>query len=221
MGPTGSGKSTFINKACQTEEMVVGKGLESCTAVVASSKQFQLNGRTVVLIDTPGFDDTNRSDAEILGDISVYLTAAYEYGVRLTGVLYLHRISDNRVSGLTRRNMKMFQKMCGPEAMNNVIIVTNMWGGVDGSVGQLRETELQSNNAFLAEAMKKGAQMRRHDDTHRSACDIISELLKNDPVTLKIQTEIVYENKNLLDTEAGNSAKPGVYGANQEQHGEK
>ncbi|KAE9383492.1 hypothetical protein BT96DRAFT_43582 [Gymnopus androsaceus JB14] len=53
--------------------------------------------------------------------------------------------------------------------------------------------------------MKKGAQMRRHDDTHRSACDIISELLKNNPITLKIQTEIVYENKNLLDTEAGNT----------------
>jgi len=38
-----------------------------------TSKPFALNGHTVTLIDTPGFDDTNRSDTDILKSISAYL----------------------------------------------------------------------------------------------------------------------------------------------------
>ena len=38
------------------------------------SPPFVLDGRHVTLIDTPGFDDTARSDTEILKQISAFLS---------------------------------------------------------------------------------------------------------------------------------------------------
>jgi GTPase Era involved in 16S rRNA processing len=38
------------------------------------SPTFRLRGRQVILIDTPGFDDTNKSDADILKMIAAFLT---------------------------------------------------------------------------------------------------------------------------------------------------
>jgi predicted GTPase len=37
------------------------------------AQPFELDGRMVVLIDTPGFDDTNKSDADILRMIALFL----------------------------------------------------------------------------------------------------------------------------------------------------
>ena len=54
----------------------VGVGLESCTAEVQVADEFTLDGRTVTLIDTPGFDDTTKSDTEILKLIAFFLANA-------------------------------------------------------------------------------------------------------------------------------------------------
>ena len=93
MGATGSGKSSvgsvclaimtrnspdrlqFINKASGSH-LVVGKGLESRTAEVVLADVFNLDGRRVLLIDSPGFDDTTQSDTEILKLIAAFLTTS-------------------------------------------------------------------------------------------------------------------------------------------------
>jgi len=51
----------------------VGDELESCTNIVQPGKPFNLDGRSVVLIDTPGFDDTMRSDVDVLNTIATFL----------------------------------------------------------------------------------------------------------------------------------------------------
>lgn len=48
--------------------------LESCTPEVQLANEFTLDGRQVLLIDTPGFDDTTKSDTEILKNIATFLT---------------------------------------------------------------------------------------------------------------------------------------------------
>jgi hypothetical protein len=53
--------------------MRVGDDLESCTDAVEISPPFTLNNRTVYLIDTPGFDDTVKSDAGVLREIALCL----------------------------------------------------------------------------------------------------------------------------------------------------
>ena len=89
MGATGSGKTSvrtrcswtarelihgfqFINIASGSQ-LRVGVNLTSCTAEVELANEFVLDGRRVILIDTPGFDDTNISDAEILEKIAAFL----------------------------------------------------------------------------------------------------------------------------------------------------
>ncbi len=53
--------------------MPVSSGLKSCTSKVELSEPFVLNGKKIRLIDTPGFDDSNRSDADVLGTITDFL----------------------------------------------------------------------------------------------------------------------------------------------------
>ncbi|KIK51367.1 hypothetical protein GYMLUDRAFT_234181 [Collybiopsis luxurians FD-317 M1] len=205
MGATGSGKSTFINKACGRDEMTVGDSLVSCTADIKLSSIFKLNGRDVCLIDTPGFDDTNRKDVDVLGDIAGHIACAYKNNIKLAGVLYLHRISDNRITGVTKRNIKMFHNLCGYDAMKNIAVITTRWDLVTETEGASREREIRTNPSFFKDAITNGAGLIRHlTNTTHSAQEILSDLIvKSEPVALKIQKELVDENKNLHDTAAG------------------
>ena len=53
--------------------LIIGDNLGSCTASVQLADGLILDGRPVVLIDTPGFDDTNKSDTDILKLIATFL----------------------------------------------------------------------------------------------------------------------------------------------------
>ena len=52
-----------------------GSRLESCTTEVRAVRLFNhpVYGDRLVLVDTPGFDDTNKSDLEILQMVSDWL----------------------------------------------------------------------------------------------------------------------------------------------------
>lgn len=51
-------------------------GLKSCTDRVQETPKFEVDGRSIVLIDTPGFDDTTKSDREILDLIAQFLASS-------------------------------------------------------------------------------------------------------------------------------------------------
>ncbi|KAG1809655.1 P-loop containing nucleoside triphosphate hydrolase protein, partial [Suillus subaureus] len=202
MGATGSGKSTFINKASGSN-LPVGHGLESCTSEVQISRPFVVDGRVVTLIDTPGFDDTIRSDRDILIMITAYLSKTYEYGAKLAGVIYMHRISDFRMGGTSKRNFKVFRELCGERSLKNVIIMTNMWLQVTREIGEAREAELASMDKFFKPVLQKGARLLRHDGTLESAHTILRYLINNQAAPLRIQQEIVDEHKSIEKTAAG------------------
>ncbi|KII85057.1 hypothetical protein PLICRDRAFT_178817 [Plicaturopsis crispa FD-325 SS-3] len=202
MGATGTGKSTFINLASGSS-LGVGRGLHSCTSAVETALPFEVDGRWVTLIDTPGFDDTTTSDTEILKMISSFLGERYKSGQKLSGILYMHRISDFRVGGVSKRNFGMFRKLCGEDTLGNVVIVTNMWGEVAPERGEAREAELAGDDRFFKPVLDKGARMARHDGTVRSAVGIIRQLVGSRPQALRIQRELVDENKSLCRTAAG------------------
>jgi len=159
------------------------------------------------LIDTPGFDDTTRSDTDILKTIADFLGDEYERGNVLAGVLYFHRISDFRVGGSSARNFNMFQKLCGDTALKNVVLVTNMWGEIDPQLGAAREAELMNDDLFFGPVLDKGAKMARHDNTLSSAQAIIRRILNNHPIPLRIQKELVDEGKDISETSAGEELK--------------
>ena len=62
----------FINLASGSK-LDVGTSLKSCTEEVQVSKQFTVDDRPVVLVDTPGFHDTFKSDMDVLNSIAQWM----------------------------------------------------------------------------------------------------------------------------------------------------
>ena len=58
-------------------DLPVGYGLRACTADVQVAEPFVLDDKIVTLIDTPGFDDTVKTEAEILRLIADFLSETY------------------------------------------------------------------------------------------------------------------------------------------------
>jgi len=200
MGATGSGKTSFINLASGSK-LDVGVDLKSCTEEVQTSERFTVDDRPVVLVDTPGFHDTVKSDMDILNSIARSLAAWYERGESLSGIIYVHRISDVRFTGTAAKSFKTLLAMCGDQALRNVVIMTTMWGKVTAEVGVARERELASS--FFKPALDNGALLLRHNDSIESTHQLIRTILDKQWVTLRIQKEIVDQGKSLSETAAG------------------
>jgi len=189
MGPTGSGKTTFVNLVSGSS-LGVGQGLESCTSEVQASVRFTVGGKEVVLIDTPGFGDTALADSDIWKIIAASFVTSYRTGIRFAGIIYMQRISDVKMAGSARQSFKMFQDLCGEDAYPNVLLVTSMWDMVTLDVGNSREQELATKDIFFKPVLEKGARMMRHDNTRESALEIVQNLVDKPPVALQIQREL-------------------------------
>ena len=83
----------------------------------------------------------------------------YKSGSQLVGLIYMHRLTDRRFTGIAGRNFRIFRELCGETSLKNVVLVTNMWNEVSRYVGEAREKELASD--FLKPALDKGAKMVR------------------------------------------------------------
>ncbi|TDL17318.1 hypothetical protein BD410DRAFT_822676 [Rickenella mellea] len=202
MGKTGSGKTTFINLVSGSQHRV-GSGLRSCTSTVQVAKLFEIDDYVVTLIDTPGFDDTIRSDVDILNMIASFLVTAYEAGHLLSGIIYMHPISDVRMGGVSTRNFRLFRKLCGEAALCNVVIVTSMWGRVPENIGQERENELATDDVFFKPVITAGARMLRHDGTLQCAQSIIHQTVTQRALPFQIQRELHDQKLHILQTSAG------------------
>lgn len=176
MGPTGSGKSTFINALIGREVASVGDDLESHTAQIGHFAFFDSNfpDRRIIVIDTPGLDDIRTDDREILGRISAWLTRSYGAKTKLAGVVYLHDIHHDQMH-VTRKELSMIEGLCGLEGVMKVVLATTMWGDVTPEAGIRREHILRAK--YWKYMLDRGSTMARFDGTQRSAQDIVNSVL--------------------------------------------
>jgi hypothetical protein len=137
-----------------------------------------------------------------------YAPCRYKQGATLAGILYFHRISDFRTGGISKRNFNMFRKLCGDKTLQNVVIITNMWGEVDPRIGNAREAVLMRNDFYFKPVIDKGAKIVRHDNTTPSAKRIIRlilPLLENYPLPLRMKEGPVDESGGIIRTGADES----------------
>lgn len=160
--------------------------------------------RTVYLIDTPGFDDTTRSDTEVLSEIAAWFGDSYKNKILLNGIIYLHRITDIRMQGSAKKNLIMFKQLCGPDALKRVILVTSMWDKISNDEAVRREKELIDTPEFWGWMLQKGSSSHRHYNTEASAMEIVSKLASfTTPIATALQTQLVDERRTLDQTSAG------------------
>lgn len=154
-------------------------------------------------MDTPGFDDTNKSDTDILREIANWLAKAYEINIKLTGIIYLHRIIDVRLGGSGMKNIRMFKALCGDSGLESVVLATTFWSKVTREEGEKRETQLRTTPKMWQRMIEKGSKVWRQDRTRASALDIIRYLIDlGRPTNLAIQEEMS-KGAKLEETAAG------------------
>ncbi|KAF4614550.1 hypothetical protein D9613_003466 [Agrocybe pediades] len=208
MGPTGSGKSNFIDVLAESHGDRAREGLHSATSavnIVRLHTDHPVFRNRVILVDTPGFDDTSKTDYEILEIISKFLAKTYKTHIHLSGLLYLHRITDNRIADALRRSLHVFSQICGQQALQNVILVTTMWDEVKLDVGKQREEEIDER--FWGTMKSSGANYMRFQNTLTSAWDIVRAIAQPDrkPIVLALQQELISRRKRLTETSAAHA----------------
>ncbi|KAK4938866.1 hypothetical protein LTR10_020772 [Elasticomyces elasticus] len=178
---------------------------------------FKRGSTSVHLIDTPGFNDSTRSESEVLQEISYWLSAAYgeagaqsESRFRLDGIVYLHSIADPRWSGATRRSFDILRNLCGPENNACIVLTTTFWNQVDKATGRHREDLLLNGKDKWHQLLQNEPKsvVRRHDQGYKSAMSIIDFVVKRGvKYELLIQKELAKAGVKLYDTTAGREAR--------------
>lgn len=208
MGTTGSGKSTFVQKLTGNPDVVVGHSLKACTQE-PHLFEFSYGDRQMAILDTPGFDDTYRTDTDVLQGIAQFLVGTYQKNIRLSGIIYLHRITDPRLGHEGLANLGLFRALCGDEPMKKVVLATTFWEVMTNEErAREHEEELRSTPEYWGDMLIKNATMTQFHDTQESAFAIVESLLHNEEkITLKIQREMVDQKLDLIDTTAGEALK--------------
>ncbi|KAI6027819.1 hypothetical protein BKA83DRAFT_4234130 [Pisolithus microcarpus] len=178
IGPVGCGKSSFIGKAVGNEEDI-GHTLcaGSHTRGIRATRCTLGNFANAVLLDTPGFDNISISEKEILDMVSNSLEEVYNGRIFLSAILLLHPITDNRLRWTPLKHLRLFQKLCGKEAMAQTGLVTTMWDEVNEKVGKERLADLKSNHwrAMIALGSKTYRYWNTGDTARKLLQEVISE----------------------------------------------
>ena len=163
---------------------------------------FEYAGEEITLVDTPSFNGTGRSDTEVLQEIANWASETYRKKQLLSGIIYLHPITHTRMEGSAVRNLRLFQSLCGQEALGNVLLTTTQWSNVDPAEGQAREDDLRGESLWGG-LIRRGATLQRFHDTRESGLELISKLMSQERKPLRIQDEIVKQHMTLPQTDAG------------------
>ncbi|KAF9042321.1 hypothetical protein BJ165DRAFT_1486794 [Panaeolus papilionaceus] len=148
MGPTGAGKSRFIEELCGNNSLQISKDqLESVTQkietyeiVIAEMWQGpgtatrvhnhdarQPGDQRAYVLDTPGFSDSQISEAEIIDMINIWMQT--HKCSKVDRVLYFWPITDTRLPGRKRRTIKTLELLTriNGDYPGDLLVVTTMW----------------------------------------------------------------------------------------------
>ena len=126
----------------------------------------------------------------------------YERNILFSGVLYFHRISDNRMAGTPLKNFRIFKELCGEKAFKNVIFTTTMWGEVPEATGDRRENDLKTT--YWKSMIDLHSKVGRFKGTQDSAFHLVAPLLEaNSRTALLIQKELMDLGLRLGETRVG------------------
>ncbi|KIJ60904.1 hypothetical protein HYDPIDRAFT_97703, partial [Hydnomerulius pinastri MD-312] len=184
----------------------VGHNLRSCTSQV---KAFRFtdprSGFSIVLIDTPGFNHSNKDlpDAKILDMISQWLLEGYKRDIVVAGILHLHRISDRSVA-TTPKYLRVFRDIYG-EKCPRLTLVTTMWNALEEPAAHQNGRLEELTSKYWKELIDGGAKMVRYMNTQESARMVIQQVIEDaeNKRDMQVKKEISDLGKELRSTATG------------------
>jgi hypothetical protein len=147
---------------------------------------FDHEGHSFCLVDTPGFDDSHDHDAEIVDDIVNWLGKRNN----VCGILYLHRIIDPKVTGTARANLRMFRRLCGDENLGKVTLVTTFWNQIAPSLGERREMQLQSDAGFWKPMIDQGSRTVRSKQSREEDLALLLQIAQTEGFQTQVQKDV-------------------------------
>ena len=143
---------------------------------------------------------------EVLEEIGAWTSSAYRQGRLLSGTIYLTDITNRGTAGLVMEYLRVLRKLCGPRALQNVLLTTTQWSKVHRVKEASYEKGLQDCN-YWKEFVTKGASIERFLGTRESGFELIHKLMNKEPKPLLIQDQMVEKNVTLSETDAGRFIK--------------
>lgn len=108
------------------------------------------------------------------------------------------------MQGSAKRNLTLFKKLCGDDALKRVILATTMWDRVEREVAIRREEELVSTEEFWGWMVGKGSRVHQHHNEKATARQIINQLVEFEaPGAVSLQKQLVDDGLTLDKTSAG------------------
>ena len=106
------------------------------------------------------------------------------------------------MAGTPLKNLRMFQKLCGEDALRHVILATTMWDDLmEGEeIGIRRQAQLESK--YWKEMITAGSKTYRYQNSTESAWEILRQIA-DEQFTSLIQDELVTLKRKLGETSAG------------------
>ncbi|KAF9035442.1 hypothetical protein BJ165DRAFT_1615379 [Panaeolus papilionaceus] len=176
VGPTGAGKSTFIEALAQDPSLRISSNqLEGFTQTVNTYSLMHVtrSGYEISLVDVPGFADTQISMTNIVSMLKEWMQKTEVE--HLGRILYFTPIHSVRLPGSHREVLRTFQALTGATTARNITIVTSMWDNLWGdSAKQRAESNFnQLQDTVWKEFVDEGAEIFRFHNTQESALSVL------------------------------------------------
>jgi hypothetical protein len=183
---------------------------------------FKYNDKVVHLIDTPAFDDAERSDYETLDEIAFWLTAAYEHSIQINGIVYLHSITDTRMQGAARKSLDILKTLCGAENYYGLVMATTRWAEISRkqkSKALYKQQQLRQDPRFWGDIEEGGGHITSLSASREDALRIVAHIIDNGFImNLAFQYQLVEEGRRIIDTDTGYLLYEDILGRYEEEY---
>ncbi|GAB1528302.1 hypothetical protein RhiTH_011495 [Rhizoctonia solani] len=188
VGPSGSGKTSIIKTSCYSTKNSLDNIPYIATKRTEVTK-LRMKDQPFELIDTPGFDGINMSDADAFGEISNYLLNTRQAQVGITGIIYVHRAGNAVHSMSLLRNFRVLTNIfLGNAGMARLTFLVTQTDNQDADYAEI----LNSRGSVFQAAFSAGARFAACPN-QTGFIQLLEHYASQEPIILPIQLDQSYK----------------------------
>ncbi|PPR04327.1 hypothetical protein CVT24_013400 [Panaeolus cyanescens] len=200
IGPTGSGKSSFVE--CIADDKSLGIAKDQLEGVTQSLTVYKLTNvqqvlypsNPIFLIDTPGFADSRFPESKTLGLVLEWIKKQC-----------VKSESYPRMAGSKGKLLDLLKELTGKESGENISIVTTMWDQLwkEEQINRANKRLEEMGSIYYKSFVQAGARILKFDNTHASALHVVDECLIGKSSTYFSFENVVLKSEAIASTSLG------------------